>query len=94
MVDRSWVTCERVRVKRSVDGFEGAQHDENDHVGDEEVRGEGEDTARLADPAEIDVGDEDDEARSDPDGCARVSEWNTDVRAATPAATETATVRV
>ena len=67
----------------------------SDHVGDEEIGRDGEGPARLADAAQVAVGDEHDEADGDPHrAVVRPRLGKTDVNASTPAATDTATVSV
>ena len=96
---RPWMTdrdrtglVDGVGVELSQHGLVGAHHDEHGHVDDEEVGGDGEDPPRLADAAQVAVADEYDQPDGDP-VVPGTSAGNTEVSAATPAATDTATVR-
>ena len=57
---------QRMCMEVAEHGLDRPHHDEQHHVGHEEERGQGEGAARLADAAQVAVGDEDDEADGDP----------------------------
>ena len=73
-LDSTRMTGERVGVQGPENRPHDAGTDEDHHVGHEEVRGHGEDAPGLADPAQVDVRDQDDQPRRDPNGAVVAGE--------------------
>ena len=65
-------------VEVTQDGLDRPHDDQECHVGDEEVGRYGEGAARLADAAQVAVGDEDHEADGDPHRAVMVAEARED----------------